>query len=288
MKRATILVLAATLVTATGAAQEETERLEAWPEVSRDVAATVKTDIARLRKARTEEMGEQAHAALVQVGAGCAPDLIDALGKEKADDARDRIVDVLDLVTGAPHTRLLAEYFTDKSEEVRIWSLERVALFPDPGVRAAADEALVDAEGARKPVRAEVMAAALAATSAGSTAGLDVLLERATKDWNRYGRNIRIACDGARSEAASAEVVGYLTGTEERAEQVAAIRLLAGCGTEASAVPHLRPLLDSDDSTLRIASINALRGIVDGEMPIDKLSVFDSIEQAKTWKQRIQ
>ena len=268
-------------------AREEVVRLEAWPELSKDEAKTVKTDISRLRKARTEEMGDQAHEALVALSAGCAPGLIVALGKEKGEEARDRIVNVLDLVTGAPHTRLLAQSFDDKSADVRIWSCQRAALFPDPGIRAAADTALSRAAKNKKPARGEVMAAALAATSAGSTDGLSRLFEHAVKNWGKYGRSIRIACDGVRGEAASALAVGYLTGTEERAERVAAIRLLAGCGTEEGAVPHLRPLLDSDDSTMRIATINALRGIVDGEMPIAKLSVFDSIEQAKTWKQRI-
>ena len=66
---------------------------------------------------------------------------------------------------------------------------------------------------------------------------------------------------GARGAEASALAVAFLMDAEERAERVAAIRLLGGCGTEENAVPHLRPLLDSDDSTIRIAAINALRGI---------------------------
>jgi len=270
-----------------GETREEVVRLEAWPELSRDQAKTVKTDISRLRKARTEEMGDQAHEALVAVGAGCAPDLIVALGKEKGEEARDRIVNVLDLVTGAPHTRLLARSFDDKSVNVRIWCGRRAALFPDPGIRAAADEALARVSKSKQPARGEVAAAALAATSAGSTEGLNELFEHAVKNWGKYGKSIRIACDGVRGEAANAMAVGYLTGTDERAERVAAIRLLGGCGTEEGALQHLRPLLDSNDSTLRIATINALRGIVDDEMPLARLSVFDSIEQAKTWKQRI-
>jgi len=217
--------------------------------------------------------------------------LLRAAGKEKDEAARDRIVAVLDLVTGAPHTRLLAESFEDGSAHVRSWSLRRAALFPDPGIREPAEATfsrLSKAVGSRKaPDREELLAGALAATSAGSTVGLGVVFERAIEDWGDVGRNIRIACEGARGEEASAQVVGYLTATEERAERVAAVRLLAGCGTQENAVPHLRPLLDSDDATIRIAAINALRGIVDGEMPVEKLSVFDSIELAKTWKQRI-
>ena len=62
-------------------AQQDDERLAEWPALDKDQAKTVKTDVSRLRKARTEEMADQAHAALVDVGAGCAPSLITALGK---------------------------------------------------------------------------------------------------------------------------------------------------------------------------------------------------------------
>jgi hypothetical protein len=52
-------------------------------------------------------------------------------------------------------------------------------------------------------------------------------------------------------------------------------------------VPLVLPFLDTNDNTLRIAAINALRGIVDGEPPIERLAVFDAIEMAKTWKERL-
>ena len=48
--------------------REQRELLEAWPKL--EDAALAKREVARLRKARTEEMGAQAHAALVELGAG--------------------------------------------------------------------------------------------------------------------------------------------------------------------------------------------------------------------------
>jgi hypothetical protein len=38
---------------------------------------------------------------------------------------------------------------------------------------------------------------------------------------------------------------------------------------------------------VRVAAINALRGIVDGQEPLEELSVFGAIELAKTWKVRV-
>jgi hypothetical protein len=290
---ALILCLAPALG-AHGGAQDGTEppredvvRAEEWPELAEAERGRVKRDVERLRAARTEGMGAQAHEALVADGAAVAPALLAALGRERDEGARARIVAVLDLVTAAEHTRLLTPSFEDQSAEVRVWSLRRVARFPDPGVRAQAEAALAAAREASKKQRAEqaeVLAAALAATSAGSTRGLDVLVETARERWNAEGAAIRAACEGARGPEASAAVVPGLAG--ERDATIAALNVLAGCG-DRDTVEHVKPLLDSEDNGIRVAAINALRGMVDGEPPLDKLPVFDAIERAKRWKARV-
>ena len=53
-------------------APEEIQRLEAWPRFKGSELSEVKRDISRLRKARTEEMGSAARAALIGAGAGLA------------------------------------------------------------------------------------------------------------------------------------------------------------------------------------------------------------------------
>jgi hypothetical protein len=64
------------------------------------------------------------------------------------------------------------------------------------------------------------------------------------------------------------------------------LNLLSACGTQGD-TSAVKPFLDSDDHQIRVAAINALRGMVDGEGPIDKLPVFDAIDLAKQWKNRI-
>ena len=273
--------------------REEVERLDAWPALEKEARRSAQTEIQRLRKARTEAMGEQARDALVALGAGAAPLLLPALGKEKGEDARARIVEVLDKITGPPHTRLLAEEFANRSLEVRIWTLRRVALFPDPGVRPAAEAvwsklrpaAENEKKKRKEPDPRERLAGALAATSSGSCAGLEHLLERSRGGCITRGRGGRPAAEGVRGPEATALLTDRLDG--ERAETIAALRLLAGCGEREAAVPRVRPFLDAEDAGLRIAAINALRGIVDGDPPVEKLSVFDAIERAKAWKRRL-
>lgn len=269
------------------AEKKEPERLKAWPEVDEEAIAT---EIDRLRKARTETMGEDARAKLIEAGAGVVPLLLPKLGVERDEKARQRIVSVLDGVTGAPHTRLLAASFDDRSAAIRIWSLRRVAAFPDGGVRPAAEKAVRTAEkrSKREPDREEeCFAAALCAASTGSFVGFDAICERAGEEWGEDGSVIHAALCALRGEEATKRIAPLLADQRPRQEKVTALRLLAACGEGNLATSLVRPILDSTDNSLRVAAINALRGIVDGDPPLDKLSVFEAIERANKWKARL-
>jgi len=62
--------------------------------------------------------------------------------------------------------------------------------------------------------------------------------------------------------------------------------LLSLCGTKAS-FPYIKPLLDSGDASLKKAAINACRGIIENKPPLGNISVFDAIDLAKKWKERL-
>jgi hypothetical protein len=264
---------------------EEVRRLERWPELDRATQEQVELDVRRLRKARTPEMGAEAEAALKAVGAGVVPELLPTLGKERDDEALDRIERVLLAVLGPEHTRLLAQWFDDDELEVRSFALLRCGAFPDEGVRAPAEAALERArKKGDKADRGELYAAALAVTASGSLAGFDVMTETARESWNKRGGELRVALEAVRGPQATEQAVALLGG--ERDDVLAGLGLLAGCGDAASAA-SVKRFLDSDDHQVRVAAINALRGIVDGEGPLDKLPVFEAIELAKRWKGRV-
>ncbi|MEW6072204.1 MAG: hypothetical protein AB1726_06345 [Planctomycetota bacterium] len=275
-------------------AEGEIERLAAWPELAREAREHVRFDVARLREARTPEMGEEARAALVAIGAAAAPLLLDSLGRERDEAARGRIRAVLEAVTGPAHTRLLAAEFAVREGAVRTWALERAARFPDSGTREAALAAwrAVLARAAKKGEKAEkeaadreLLAAALAVTASGATEALPHLFSRACAEWRRVGVAARTAAEAVRGEEATAFLLGRLGG--ERAEEIGALRLLAACGTREGAAPRVAPYLDAEDVVVRVAAINALRGIVDGAPPLEELSAFDAIEMAREWKSRL-
>jgi hypothetical protein len=266
------------------------ERVSEWPKVEGDALKSVNLDIERLRKCNTPEMGEQAAAGLVTAGPGVVPALVPVLSKERDAEARKRIENVLDKVAGPEHTRLLAPYFTDKSRDVRTWALRRCGLFPDAEIKASAEAAWTAVQAAKQKdpkaegIDNEYYGAALCATSTGSPAALDTIAKYALDQWGKRGAELRAALEGCRGEEASAFASKW-AGDADRAKKVAGLNMLAGCGTK-SAIGVVRPLLDSTDGSIRIGAINAMRGIVDGDKPIDKLPVFEAIELAKKWKER--
>ncbi len=265
-------------------AKDEIKRLEAWPEVDERL---VKSEVERLRKSRVPEMGTQAAAALVEIGPGAAPGLLDKFGKEKDPEALERMREVLETITGAEHTRLLAQYFSHGDLGTRTWVLYRVAGFPDAGLREGAEKAF-KAANARKRGRDdnEIFAAAVCAASTGSFDGFDLICADTESNWKEHGKLTHTALGALRGAEATSRVAPLLA-EGSRKGKVAALRLLAACGDKATAAPLVRPILDSTDNTLRVAAINALRGIVDGDPPLDKLPVFEAIERANKWKSRL-
>lgn len=271
---------------------EEPQRLEAWPEEPDGLDKEVQ----RLRKAGTEVMAEEARAALLAMGAGAAPELIRALARERDAEARGRVAAVLGELLDARHTRLLAVEFAHDESRVRQLALGLCARHPDPQVREAAEAALERARAAREKAsgrgkelpeeeREEAYWAALACTSAGSLAGIPELAAVAASGWAEHGGRIRDASRGARGEEA-ARALQPLLSSGERDQRLAGLRLAAGLATEQD-TRLVAPFLDDRDNSLRIAAINALRGMVDGEPPLERISAFQAIELAGQWKERL-
>ena len=272
------------------ASKDGPKRLSQWPAIKK---GKLKTDIARLRKAGTEEMSAGAHANLIKIGAGVAPQLIEILGSRtlaapKHDETAGRFVAVLDEITDATHTRLIAPLMLSKSPRLQTWALLRAAAFPDPGTVDSAEAALAKLRQTKlKDERFLNLPfyGALACAAAGSTKGLDLIYERVDSEWRDVARRVRSALEGVRGDAATEFALAKLN-LDDRAKKVAALRMLAGCGSQL-AVSALRGPLDSSDNSIRVSAINACRGIVDGALPLEKLSAFTAVEKAQSWLQKL-
>jgi hypothetical protein len=262
------------------------ERLTAWPKPAD--AEQVKTDIERVVRASAPGMAEGGHDGLVAAGASGVPLVLERYGRERDEDAKKRLFDILVETTGAEHTRLLAKEFGSKLVPVRTFALWRAARFPDVEIKKDADAAwLRVSKMGDKADAEERYAAALCAASVGSIVGLPALWDATTtpKEWDKKKGELRAALEGARGKEATTWVLAKLDDKADRKVKVAVLRMLAGCGDKDSA-GRVKPFLSDEDNSIRVAAINALRGIVDGDPPIENLSAFEAIEQANKWKGR--
>ena len=260
------------------------ERLTAWPELRDE--ARVEKDVARLRAAETEAMGQQAGEALIADGAMVAPLLLRGLSRELKEDARERITAVLEAVVGAPHTRLLGEWFDDRSAVVRVWTRRKAARYADPGLRERAQAAWAKVQklGERAEPE-EVSVTALLLTSTGDLSQLERVIARAQERWVQESTLLREVFASLRgSQVGGLLGAGLKDAPRQRASTL--LRLLAAAGTR-DQLSFVAPYLEQNDNTLRVDAINACRAIVDGDPPLDRLAVFEAIEMAKKWKERL-
>jgi HEAT repeat protein len=257
--------------------------LTAWPKPqSKDQLVT---DIERMVKATIPEMAEGGKQGVLAEGTAAVPFVLERYGKEKDEDVLQRLKTVLIEISKPEQTRLLAQDFDHRDVRHRTFALWRCAAFPDPSIKALSEAAWAKVQKQGEKADAdERYAAALCATSSGSMQAFEVLFEYAQKGWAKRGVELRVALDAVRGAEASKVLLGKLGG--DRKARIAALKMLAGCGDK-SVVGTLKPLLEDPDNEVRVVTINALRGIVDGDGPLEQLSSFEAIEMAKKWKSRI-
>ncbi len=263
---------------------ESEKKLKEWPKP--DSTQEVKNQVARLRQDRSKEAAGQAHEWLVNQGDGCAPPLIRALGHEKDKRARGRIESVLSEILDSRHTQLLSPYFKDKSEVIRTWALGIASRTPDPELRAATLAAWKRILAKKdKATPSERFAAGLCMLSVGEGDGFEAVFDMAQNEWKDHALQIRGVLRNLTSPDLDRRILERLQ-SSQRSEQSTALRLLAAGGSPQT-LPKVAPFLDSGHPTLRIDAINACRVLVDGEEPLAKIPVFQAIELAKKWKERL-
>ena len=273
---------------------DEIERATEWPDAPGREALT-KT-LAKIKKATTDEMARQGAEEIKAAGAGAAPALLRALGKERDKDARKRLIAALDSITRPEHTRLLAKEFKSKKEPTQAYVLRRAAELGDAGLK---DDAMGLWKGLvamranpRKKDKVDddhERRVAILLMSCGSTESLTLVLELSgSKSFTSWRKHLQAAAECAKTAGPDVgnAIAAAMTKAKGRREQLGTLRLLTYAGSKEHA-RSVAPGLDSNDNNVKIAAINALRRLVDGDDPIEKLSTFDAIERANKWKARL-
>lgn len=251
-----------------------------WPALEAKQKRAVKNLTNALRRAKKPEQTEKALTGLRALGAGAAPELIKRLTDHRT-NVNAELASVLDAITEASHAPLLARHANDKRLAVRRYVLGRLTtLAPD-----AKEMAPVFRHSLADEDEGVAFQAALGLTACGQLDAMDRLFAKAVADWSRNSETLGQALRGVHGIDGTLWLTKKLQRGDER-EKLAALRMLRSVARKENA-RLVAPFLDSEIHNLKKAAINTLRAIVDGEPPLEKLSVFAAIEMANEWKARL-
>ena len=222
---------------------------------------------------------DAAAADLAGLGAGVAPYLLTRLADRKP-TAPARIRAILHEVVAPAHAPLVAEKATSKSPLVREWVVEFLALQHDPRWREQLTKAAKD-KSDDIVFRAQLGLAGLRDTDA-----LAAVFERCAKeDWREHAEFVARCLEPARSREMAQWLVDHMPRDDEHA-RIVGLRLMRSLAPKDYA-GVIATFLDAEQHAVKKEAINALRAVVDGDEPLENLSVFQAIDQAKKWRERV-
>ncbi len=288
IRAACSVVLAALLsglVTAQEPPKKDPPAPTSWPKLSSSDAKRAKNKATLVGLSGDDEEVAKASAAeadLVAYGTGVAPVILRRLGdREVAElpESAAALGRILDAVCTPEYAGLIAERTTDRSVEVRRWSVGWIGRHTLPDQEKALRRALGDDDAAVS------FRAALGLLGLGNGDVLDKVLADCMEDWRSKAALVdSIAAPGRSNELAQALVDRIANAPVN--ERVTGLRLARSlCPKDYAAV--LGTFLDDDAATVKKEAINALRVVVDGDEPLENLSVFQAIDAAKKWKERL-
>jgi len=249
-----------------------------WPKLDRAAKALLDESCTTLRTAKKQELRDRAEATLVGLGAGAAPQLLAKLTDHET-NINVPLSRVLDQVTSPEYAPLLVPLAQRRVVAVRIYVLRRLTAFQLPEM-APVFRAARDDDDPRVAFQA-----ALGLTSAGDTGAMAEIFARCTTDWKTIKDPVARALTGVRGAGGAAWILDQMRDGDEES-RITGLRLLRHAG-ERSDAGAIKPYLDSESHSVKSEAINALRVIVDGDEPLERLSVFEEIEMANQWKKRI-
>jgi HEAT repeat protein len=240
--------------------KRDKDKKPSWPRL-KFVRKNITKDKIPLLVSKKQDKRKDARERILSYGAGTCPVLLDSLHDKTSPELAEELRSLLDELTTKQHAPLLAESFSSRNLTRSRWITQRLASF----------ELREMAEFFRKAAKHEDVAiresAWFALARLGDLAAMPFLLEMAGKHWDERNLEIREVLPSFKGKDATKELATRLVTSKDVDEQIACLRLLAGCGTK-DAVSPIASMLNSSNHHIRVATVNALRGIVDGQRPL--------------------
>ncbi len=266
----------------------------AWPTLAAKDDKRVATLIRRL------ETGAEADAAkalseLATLGAAVVPHLLRRMAlPRQTDQAMTAVEGALDTIVRQEHGPLVLKVADDRALPARRWAIRWLTLHTDERwrevlTRHAVPPPVPEGKPNQKPVEPPdadiVFCANLALAALRDTEALARVMETCHTAWRERHELVGRVLPAARSSEMASWVIRQMRPDDERS-RVTGLRMLRYLAPKDYA-GAIALYLDSGESSVKREAINALRAVVDGDAPVEELSVFSAIEQAKSWKERL-
>ncbi len=273
----TLRRLAVLLLCSAPLAAQDPQKPE-WPHLDDAQLARARV-LAEALNGDDEAAATAAETELAGLGAGIEPMMVVRLGNTKTTRQANTIAGVLDAAVPAEYAPLVAEHARDRHPEVRRWSIGWLARHPAEAQRDALEHATEDKD--------EIVAfrASAGLVALGSIDDLQRVFETCKEDWPTHAEFVAAVLPAARGTAAADWVLARMPADDVRA-RITGLRLLRNLAPKEYA-GKIVPYLDAEQHAVKKEAVNALRGIVDGDAPLEDLSVFQVIDLAKKWKARV-
>ena len=284
MKRQALIPHAAaaavTLLCLSAAAQQpaktEPAKLEAWPTLREADREKVLPLLDMVRKVGTPQH-ESAQKQLIAMGDAAVPLMLQQIN-DKNDNSNAPYFALLDQVLGKQHAALMAREVKKQKVELRRYLMQRLCRFGDPSLKE------VFASGRKEKDALTAFYAELGLLGLQQRDALEPVLAYTKSRWSEVAGIVAESLAGARSQECGNWVFEAIA-KAPAVDQMAGLRLLRHLMVKEQAIV-LRTYLESADHSVKREAINTAR-VLHGEPPIENLSVFQAIEQAKQWLKKL-
>lgn len=254
----------------------EPAKLDAWPPLKDAERDKVLPLLAQLRKVDSPQY-EPAQKQLLAMGAGAAPYALQQV-QDKNDNSNAPYFALLDQVLGKQHAALMAREVKKQKVELRRYLMQRLCRFGDASLKAVFEGARADKD------EQTAFFAQLGLLGQKQREALEPVLAYTKSHWAEVGPIVVEALAGARAQDCGTWVFEHIAKAQP-ADQMAGLRLLRYLMVKDQSM-LLRTYLESPDHTVKREAVNTAR-VLHGEAPVENLSVFQAIEQAKQWLKKL-
>ena len=261
-----------------GKTKQDDKAKKAWPKIKLVRKSLAKDKLRELTSTKGNK-AQKARELIQSYGAGVAPVLLAAMSTRAKPKLVEQLEAILDQIVQPEHAWPLSSAFDGKSERRDLYVVRRLDRFEIKELLPF----FVRASKSKHPSVASK--AQYARARLGDVETLAFLHKEALDNWGEKNYQIREAAAALKGKPATDWLMRKLL-DKNIASKVATLHLLGVAGTKKS-VAGVRSLLDATEHQLRAGAVNALRGIVDGDPPYRRLSVFQAIEAVKKWKRRV-